>query len=122
MLVISGQRKTKMRLEKQLAETKQTYELIKRTSDEKTKERLSKQLEELNTLLGQFVIDFEDSANLIFDISRIANEKGLGSFRIRSREKAGDSEIPTCKYKCENHIDDTLTARFNHFASFLKAL
>lgn len=122
MLVLSGQRKTKLRFEKQLTETKQMYEFVKRASGEQTRARLNSRLEELRSILGEFVIDFEDSANLVFDISRMANEKGLGSFRIGSREKAGGSEIPTCKYICENHIDISFTAGFNQFASFLNAL
>ena len=122
MLVLAPQKKHKEQVEKRLAEKKQMYDSVLKMAQEETKIRLSEEMEYLQNSLGNFVVDFEDLANLTFDISQIANEKGVGSFRIASRDSRGSLAIPNCDYICESHIDISFTAEFNQFATFLNAL
>ncbi|GAI49604.1 unnamed protein product, partial [marine sediment metagenome] len=69
-----------------------------------------------------FVINFDNLANLTFDISQIAKEKRLASFSIKGVETRGGSSIFDSKYLSENHFAVSFTGSFNQFATFLNAL
>jgi Tfp pilus assembly protein PilO len=122
MLVLGPQKNYEKRIENKLAEKKQVYESALRAAQEETKIQLNEQTERLQSRLEDFVIDFEDSANLTFDISQIANEKKVASFSIKSKDSRGLLTIPECKYICENHIVISFIGGFNQFAIFLNAL
>jgi len=124
MLMLSPQRKSREQVESQLAEKKQIYHSAVEAAQEKTKLKLDEEIRELQSRLKTFVIDSEDLANLIFDISRIADEKDVTSFRIKTQDsrKSSGSEIPNCSHICENQINIGFTAGFNQFAAFLNAL
>jgi len=122
MLVLGPQKNYKNRIENELAERKQVYESALRAARKETKIRLNEQIERLRSRLKDFVIDFEDSTNLTFDISQIANEKKVASFSNKVKKSGGLSAIPDCKYICENHIVISFIGNFNQFATFLNAL
>jgi hypothetical protein len=124
MLMLAPQRKSKKQIEKQLVEKQQIYESLLKATREETKIQLNEQIERLQHDLGNFVIDFEDSANLTFDISQIANQKEVASFSIKTQEKdkRRDSTIPDYEYISEDHIDISFTSGFNQFAALLNAL
>jgi hypothetical protein len=120
MIVLAPQKKTRKQIENQLAEKKQIYNSALKATEEETKVWLNEQIENLRNKLSGFVIDFEDSANLTFDISQIANEKKLDSFSIKGKDTSVSST--DFKYLRENCIDVGFTAAFNQFATFLNAL
>ena len=122
ILVLAPQEKGKKQFEKQLAEKKQMYNSVLKMAQEETKIRLNEQIESLQNKLQGFVIDYEDSANLTFDISQIAKEKRVASFSIRTKNDRKNSVIPNCSYISENRFDISFTADFNQFATFLNAL
>ena len=122
ILVLGPQKSSRKRLESTLAENKELYEFAQRATQEQTKIRLHKQIDGLQDRLKDFVVDFEDSANLTFDIGRIANEEDVSSFSIKHNDKQGVSEIPDCTSICENHIDISFIAGFNQFATIVNAL
>ncbi len=122
ILVLGPQKNHEKRVENKLAEKKQVHESALRAAQKETKIRLNEQIERLQSKLQDFVIDFEDSANLTFDISQIANEKKVASFSIKSEDSRGLSTIPECKYICENHIVISFIGGFNQFVTFLNAL
>jgi len=128
MYALSPQEKTKKQTERQLAEQKQMYESALKAAQEKTKIQLNEQIERLRNSLKDFVIDFEDSANLTFDISQIANEKKVASFSIKdskakSNRRGKGSEIPGCEHISENYMSVSFAAaNFSQFATFLNAL
>ncbi len=123
MMLLSPQKSLKKKLEKQLAEKEQLYNSAFRMSQEETKVQLKNQIKELQNELGNFVIDFEDSANLTFDISQIANEKKVGSFSIKTKDDRGGSTLPDCEQLNEDDIEIRFTTdNFNQFATFLNAL
>jgi hypothetical protein len=122
IFILGPQRSNRKRLENTLTEKKQQYEMAQEAAQEQTKNRLNKQIENLHNTLKDFVLDFENSANLTFDIGRIANEEKVASFSIRNKDKQGFSEIPDCNSICENHIDISFIAGFNQFATFVNAL
>jgi len=122
MLVLGPQKNYKKRIENKLAEKKQVYESALRAAQKETKIRLNEQIERLQSRLKDFVIDFEDSANLTFDISQIANEKKVASFSSKVKKSGGPSTILDYKYIYENHIVVSFIGGFNQFATFLNAL
>jgi len=122
VLILGPQKNYNKRLERELAEKKQVYELAVRATQKETKIRLNEQIEALQSRLGDFVIDFENSANLTFDISKIASEKKLDSFSIKNKDNKGLVAIPDCSYICESQINISFTGGFNQFATFLNAL
>jgi len=122
MLVIAPQQNSKKQIAKELAEKKQIYDSALKATHEESKTKLNKQIKELENSLKEFVIDGEDTANLIFDISQIASNKKVGSFRIGVKDKRGTSDIPNCKHICESHIGISFMAGFNQFATLLNAL
>jgi len=122
ILFLGPQKSYEKRTENKLAETKQVYESALKAAQKETKIQLKEQIESLQTRIKDFVIDFEDSANLTFDISQIANENNVASFSIKSKDSRGLSAIPECKYICENNIVISFVGGFNQFATFLNAL
>jgi len=122
MFVLGPQKSNRKRLETTLAEKQQMYEVAQKAAQEETRNRLNEQIDNLQETLKDFVLDFEDSANLTFDIGRIANEEKVASFNIKNKDKQGLSEIPDCNSICENHIDISFIAGFNQFATFVNAL
>ena len=122
MLILAPQKKSKRRIEKELVDERQTYNATLEKISEETKLRLKEQIYQLENRLNEFVLDSEDSANLIFDISQIASSKKVGSPSIGTKDKRVRSDIPNCNYISENHIDISFTAGFNEFATLLNAL
>ena len=122
MLVLAPQKKSKKQIEKEFAEAKQTYDQTVTAAKDETKARLSQEIEGLQNRLKQFVIDYEDAADLTFDISQIASQISVSSFSINSRNDVGAPAMPNCDHISQKQIHVSFTAGFNQFASFLNAL
>jgi Tfp pilus assembly protein PilO len=122
LFLLGPQKNRKKRIETELAEKKQVYESALRAAQKETKIRLNEQIGNLQNRLKDFVVDFEDSANLTFEISQIANEKRVASFSIKGKDNLVLSGKPDHKYINENHIVINFIGGFNQFATFLSAL
>jgi Tfp pilus assembly protein PilO len=122
LLVFGPQRKLRQQADRELEEKKQMYHAVIKTAQEENRVKLNEQIEELRNKLNSFVTDFEDAANLTFDISQLASDKQVDSFRIKSKEKRGRAAVPEPEYIDENHLAVSFTAGFNEFATFLNAL
>jgi len=124
MVVISPKLKANRDTAGQLSEKKHLYETAVQASEEKTQAQLKEQIEALQGKMGDFVTDFEASADLTLDISRLAAEKNVSSFSIRGKTRldSKESEIPGCKQICENRIEISFLSNFTGFATFLNAL
>jgi len=122
IVMLGPQRNYEKSIENKLTERKQVYESALKAAQKETKIRLNEQIERLQSRLQDFVIDFENSANLTFDISQIANEKKVASFSIKSKDGRGPSTISEAKYIRENNIVISFIGDFNQFAAFLNAL
>jgi Tfp pilus assembly protein PilO len=111
-------------LRNKLTEKKRLYESAQRAAHEQTVIRLNEEIERLRDRVKDFVIDFEDSANLTFDIGQIANDKKVTSFSVKSQKKrrALPTSVPDSNCVDENHLDISFTAGFNQFATFVNAL
>ncbi len=119
---IVPQAQAKQTLKKQLAEKKHLYEFAQNMSDEKKRQEFNKDIEELRDELGKYVVSFQDSSNLTFDISRIANEKRVSSFSIKGSDYSRSKTIGTSEDIYENHVKIKFNAGFSQFAAMLNAL
>jgi len=122
MFIVRPQKISKRLLERKLTEKKQVYESAVRAAQKETKIRLNEQIESLQNRLKDFVVDFEDSAKLTFDLSQIAEEKKIVSFGSKVKNNRGLTTTADYKYILENHFNISFIGDFNQFATFLNAL
>jgi hypothetical protein len=120
--VIVPQVQAKQSLKKQLVDKKHLYEFAQDMSDDKKRQELVDDMEKLRSELSKYVVGFENSSNLTFDISRIANEKKVSSFSIRAGDYSKSKTIGTSKDLYENHVKIKFNAGFSQFAAMLNAL
>lgn len=121
-LLLAPQRGKRVQIEKQLQKTKQAYQAALKAAQKETQQQQKQIIKETQQELRCFVTDSKDSANVIFDISQIANEKKLGSFTIKTEDNQQSTEIPGCSQIRESHMAVSFSADFYQFASFLNAL
>ncbi len=121
-VVLRPQHLNGKQLEETLTEKKQSYESAQSAARETTRNQLSQQIQQLRDRLHDFVIDFEDSANLTFDIGQIANEKKVASFSVKGKERRTTSAVADCNSISESHMDISFVSGFYQFATFVNAL
>jgi hypothetical protein len=109
-------------VETKLAEVKQKHDSAVKATQEEAKIKTNEKINELRDRIKDFVITFEDAANLTFDISQVANEKKVGSFNIKMEENSKGTKDLGLKYLSENQIDIGFEGDFIQFATFLNAL
>ena len=118
LFVLAPQFKNRKNVEDELAMAKQDYSFAMRATQAEPINQLKKEIELLQDQASDFIIEFEDLANLTFDISKRATDKSLNPFSIKN--KYGKiSKIPDCEYIGENEIDINFTCNFEQFTSFL---
>ena len=122
ILVLGPQNRARKRLDGEFNEIKQTYEFAQNAAREETKNRLLEQIGVLQKDLGVFITDIENSADLIFDISRIAREKNVASLNVEKEKEHLGSDKDLAKNISESRINISFTAGFSQFAAFLNAL
>ncbi|MCP4611314.1 MAG: hypothetical protein GY845_21595 [Planctomycetes bacterium] len=123
MFIVRPQKNAKRLVESRLAEKQQVYESALRAAQEETKISLNEQIENLQNRLKDFVAEFEDSANLTFDLSQIAEEKKVASFGSKVKTNRGITRNKDeYKYIHENQINISFTGDWNQFATFLNSL
>ena len=122
IVLLSPQLKRKKMVEIQLDEIKQRYDTATKATQEETKNKTNEEINNLKNRIKDFVIAYEDAANLTFDISQVANEKKVGSFNIKMQENKRGSTGTDLKYLQENQIDIGFEGDFIQFATFLNAL
>jgi len=120
--VLAPQMKIKNQLLGESAEKKQKYDVSLNASKEDNKKKLTDEVSILKSKLSDFAVDFEESANLTFDISRTAADKQVNSFTVKTTEPVRDSAQLTSKILQENRIEVGFTSNFKQFAAFLNAL
>ncbi|MCK4914212.1 MAG: hypothetical protein KAS69_06435 [Planctomycetes bacterium] len=116
------QRKQMQSLKKQLISQKENYEYAISATLQDNKDKLSEQIELLRSKLTDFVVDFEDSANLTFDIGKIASEKKVSAFKIGFKNKCQNLQGQEYSYINEKRINVSFNASFNRCAAFLNSL
>lgn len=121
-IVIIPQLKARAQLLKESTENKQLFESSISATLEDNKKKLAGEVEELKTRLSDYVSEYEESANLTFSISRIAADKQVSDFTIKTSEQGRGQNVPAANNLQENHIEVAFASNFLQFASFLNTL
>ncbi len=119
LIVLAPQNKTKKRIQTRLDKMKKEFTDAQQASQVQNQRNLKKRIDELRESTGDFVINFEDSANLTFDISQIADRLRVTALSIKSK---GNRPIPDCEHISENQIYISFDAAFNQFFALLNEL
>lgn len=122
MIVLAPQRKNKKEVENRLSETKRMHDSAINAAKEETKIKLNEEINNLRSKVKDFIIEFEESPNLTFDISQLAKENKVDSFNIKTQEQRRGSAQVDLKYLRENNINISFEGDFNQFATLLNAL
>ena len=112
----------KKHIVKELKKCQSDYELAKDASQQETKIRMNQELENLQDKLQSFVVDFKSSADLNFDISRIAAECKVSSFNIQGDNRKDPEVSIETNGIFEKNIRVSFVSGFKEFALFLNSL
>ncbi|MGD0596957.1 MAG: GspMb/PilO family protein [Sedimentisphaerales bacterium] len=121
-VVIDPQLKVKNQVLKESTEKKQLFELALSAANEDNKKKLAGEVEELKTRLIDYVCEYEEAANLTFSISRIAADKQVSDFTVKTSEQAWVQDALTANNLQENRVEIAFASDFLQFASFLNTL
>ena len=122
LLLLAPQREKMAQNDRKLQTIKRAYRAALKAAQEDNQDRQKRIIRDMHDRLDNFVIDSRDSANIVFDIGQIANEKKLNSFTIKTEDDRQNTEIPGCSQIRESHIAVSFTGDFHQFAGFLNAL
>lgn len=124
MVLLKPQADRKRHLDKKLVEKKQELEEAEKAAEEETRAELKAQIAQLRGKLDAFVVDYENAADLKFDITQIAREKEVASLSVSSGKKDTTTGKPVADSNSieENPIDISFVSGFNQFASFVNSL
>jgi Tfp pilus assembly protein PilO len=122
VLVLGPLNRSIKKLDSELNKKRNTYEFAQNAAREESRKKILKQIEDLRKKLNSFVTDFEDSANLTFDISQIAREKNVASLNVENKNKLTTTDETDSTNISESHINISFTTGFNQFAAFMNAL
>ncbi|MHC4475233.1 MAG: GspMb/PilO family protein [Planctomycetota bacterium] len=122
MFLLAPQAKDARQIREMLEEKKSIYEDARQAAKAETKAQLQKEIEALQNKLGDFVIEFEDAADVRFDISQIARNKKVNSFSIKRDNSRKETTLAGCELIGQNCVSIDFSGNFNQFAKFLNAL
>jgi hypothetical protein len=121
-IVIIPQLKAKAQLLEESTEKKQMFESAISAALEDNKKKMAGEVEELKTRLSDYACEYEESANLTFSISRIAADKQVSDFTVKTSEQGRAQDALAANNMQENHIEISFASDFLQFASFLNTL
>jgi Tfp pilus assembly protein PilO len=122
LFVISPRLKVKEKLVKEATAKRQLYETAVDAANEESKKKLAGEVDQMKSRLSEYITEFDDSANVTFEIGRIASEKQLGSFTVKTTDQAKNSDQLASKNIQENLIQISFESDFRQFAMFLNTL
>lgn len=122
LVVLMPQKNNIKKLEQQIKEKKQTFNLALEIGDYENRFRQEQERKQLRNELDTFVNSFDNLSNLTFDIRQIAGRSQLDSFSIKTQGNYQGLAMPNCNYICESRINTSFLAGFNQFANFINLL
>jgi hypothetical protein len=122
VFLLMPQQKEKQRLIRESAEKQRIYDIALDASREETRKKLVSELESLKSKLNDYAVDYEDSVNMTLDISRIAADKQVTSFTVKTGDQMKSTSKQDMKNLRENRIDVSFNSDFRQFAYLLNIL
>lgn len=120
--LITPQLKVKAELLREAAEKKEQLHMALNASFEDNKKKLADEVESLKTRLDNYVSEYEDSPNLTFAVSRIAGDKQVSAFTVKTPENGRQQEQLTVKNLQENKMEISFVSDFLQFTNFINTL
>ncbi len=120
--LITPQLKVKTELLQEAAEKKEQLHMALNASLEDNKKKLAAEVESLKTRLANYVSEYEDSTNLTFAVSRIAGDKHVSAFTVKTPESGRQQDQLTVKNLQENKMEISFVSDFLQFANFINTL
>jgi hypothetical protein len=121
-LLINPQLKTKAKLLKESSEKKLQFDNALNASMEENKKKLAAEVESLRTKLNNYASDYENIANQTFAVSRIAGDKQVSAFTVKTPEMDKQQDQLKAKNLQENKMEISFTSDFMQFANFINTL
>lgn len=121
-LVLRPQIDYRRQLETEVVQAKGLYARSLEASKTETQTRLTEQVERLENRTGDFLLGFEESAALAFEIGDLARETRLESFGMKPVAAQTTGPVTEREYLGEKHLSVSFQGGFPQFAAFLNAL
>ncbi len=85
-------------------------------------QQIAQQLQAQQEVLGDFVADHEQAANLTFAISQLAQARDIVSPSVKERDKGTGSSLDDCAHLWKKRVDVQFKSGFPEFFSMLHAV
>jgi hypothetical protein len=121
-LIIRPQGKAAKDVEQQLIVTEEEYLNAQQAKSEQSKIMLQKKLQDAQEMMNWVFVDSGNAAELVFQISQIAQKLGLEGFTGKRNESLSCEVLEGCKNLGQVWIDVTFSADFPQFARFINLL
>ena len=106
-----------------LEDKKQELQSMQNVVTKKSQTELLVHIEDMEKKLSGFVLDFEDTGDLTFDLTKLASQIGVGSFSCSSRRGPQEyEEIYNCYRIGGIYTTINFKSSFNKFARLLNSL
>jgi exonuclease VII large subunit len=119
---ITPQLQIKAQLLDEATKKKERLDMAINASLEDNKKKLTAEVESLKTRLSNYVSEYEDSPNLTFTVSRIAGERQVSAFTVKTSEIGRQQDQLTTKNLQENKMEISFASDFMQFANFINTL
>ena len=121
-LFIAPQLNVKAQVLKEAADKRLQLDMAFAASLEDNKKKLAAEVESLRAKLYDYVSEYEDFANQTFAISRVAGDKQVSAFTVKTPETNKQHDDPAAKNLQENRMEIAFSSNFLQFANFLNTL
>lgn len=119
---VKPQMKIKAELLKEATAKKEQLETALNASLEENKKKLAADVESLRSKLSNYVSEYEDSPNITFAVSRIAGDKQVSAFAVKTPELDKQQDQLKAKTLQENKMEISFASDFMQFANFINTL
>lgn len=120
--LIAPQLKVKGELLKEATEKKEQLDMALNASLEDNKKKQTAEVESLKARLSNYVSEYEDSPNLTFAVSRIAGDRQVSAFTVKTLEISRQQDQLTAKNLQENKMEISFVSDFLQFTNFINTL
>ncbi len=122
MLILKPQVQYEKELDVQLTDVKNLYRVARYAAEEKNRIELEQTVQTLNTRVCDFSMQADATADLAFELAKLADETGVESFAMKPKRKQGLEAIPNCDLIGRDYIELNFNGPFHEFATLLNAL
>jgi hypothetical protein len=121
-LVLRPQINDRRQLDVQVAQAQAHYTRAVEAAKPEGQARLMEELDRLDRRTADFLVRFEETPDLAFEIGRLAHESRLESFGMKPTGTRAPETLPAGEYIGEKRVNVSFSAGFTRLAAFLNAL